>query len=231
MSIHLSIVRHLGCSLLLWSVILWTWMWKYLFEILISILLDIEVKLMVYRWFYFNFWETSILFSTAVMQFCTPTNNTIIPKKSSHCCESSRAHNRFPNQGIQQRAWELPRKLTLKTSGIWLQSFHRTGEIDSWRAQTKPCMQQNPGERKSDPTRDWARLACECPGGSSGGLGLQWPSGDNSPGISPFKEDCHFHHYPYHSWASVQTTGTVHSPTHQNNIELKIYWAWPHPSE
>ena len=28
---------------------------------------------------------------------------TIIPKKFSHCCESSRAHNRFPNQEIWQR--------------------------------------------------------------------------------------------------------------------------------
>ena len=31
--------------------------------------------------------------------------------------------------------------------------FHRTGETDSWRAQTKPCVHQDPGERSSDPTR------------------------------------------------------------------------------
>ena len=36
-------------------------------------------------------------------------------------------------------------------------------EIDSWRTQTKPCVHQDPGERSSDPTRDWPRLACEYP--------------------------------------------------------------------
>ena len=29
-----------------------------------------------------------------------------------------------------------------------------TGETDSWWAQTKPCVHQDPGERSSDPTRD-----------------------------------------------------------------------------
>ena len=36
---------------------------------------------------------------------------------------------------------------------------------------------------------------------------------------------------PYHSLASGQTTGSKQSPTHQQKIGLKIYWAWPHPSE
>ena len=27
-------------------------------------------------------------------------------------------------------------------------------ETDSWRAQTEPCVHQDPGERSSDPTRD-----------------------------------------------------------------------------
>ena len=36
----------------------------------------------------------------------------IIPKKFLHCCESSRAHSRYPNLGIHQRDWEPP--------GIWL---------------------------------------------------------------------------------------------------------------
>ena len=104
-----------------------------------------------------------------------PTNwRTIIPQKFSHCYKSSRTHNGFPNQGIQQRDWEAPRNLTLEASGIWLQNFHRTGV--TWRAQTKPCPQQDPGERSTDPTRDWVRLACECPGVSGGGMGWQWPA-------------------------------------------------------
>ena len=103
-------------------------------------------------------------------------NQIIMPKKFSHCCESSRAHNRFPNLGIQQRDWEPPGNLILKASGLWLQNLHRTRETDSWKAQTKPCVHQDPGERSSDPTREWARLACEYPGDSSGGMGGQWLS-------------------------------------------------------
>ena len=50
------------------------------------------------------------------------------------------------------------------------------GTNKSWRAQTKPCMHQDPGERSSDTTRGWPRLACECPGVSAGGVGWQWPA-------------------------------------------------------
>ena len=46
----------------------------------------------------------------------------------------------------------------------------------TWRAHTKPCAHQDPGERSGDPTRDRARLACEYLGFSSGGMGHQWPA-------------------------------------------------------
>ena len=49
-------------------------------------------------------------------------------------------------------------------------------EIKSWRAQTEPCVHQDPGERSNDPTRDWPRLARECPGVSSGGVGWRGPA-------------------------------------------------------
>ena len=65
---------------------------------------------------------------------------TIIPRKFSHCWESCRTHNRFPNLGIWQRDWEPPGNLTSKASGIWLQNFHRTGETYSGRALTKPSV-------------------------------------------------------------------------------------------
>ena len=55
------------------------------------------------------------------------------------------------------------------------QNLNRTAETDSWRAQTKPCVHQDPGERSSDPTRDSPRLAYECPGVSGEGVGRQWP--------------------------------------------------------
>ena len=53
---------------------------------------------------------------------------------------------------------------------------HRTGETESWRAQTKPCVHQDTGGRSSDPTRDWPRLAHECPGVSGIGMGQWWPA-------------------------------------------------------
>ena len=39
------------------------------------------------------------------------------------------------------------------------------------RAQTKACAHQDPGKKSSVLTRDWARLACECPGVSSRSMG------------------------------------------------------------
>ena len=49
-------------------------------------------------------------------------------------------------------------------------------DTDSWRAQTKSCVYQDPGERSSDPIRDWPRLACERPGVSDRGVGRWCPA-------------------------------------------------------
>ena len=112
------------------------------------------------------------------------------------------------------------------------QSLHRTGETDSWRAQTEPCVHQDPVERSSDPTRDWPRLSHECPGvlgrdvsewGPAAGLGalsvavLEW---------NLLKEATII----FISLASGQITRRGHNPTLQEKIGLKIYWAWPCPS-
>ena len=93
--------------------------------------------------------------------------------------------------------------LTLETSGIWLQNSHRTGEIDFWRAETKPCVPQDPGQRSSDPTRDWARFACEWPRVSGGGEDRQWPAAGSEALITtmqqflPFGGRHHYHHHAY----------------------------------
>ena len=53
---------------------------------------------------------------------------------------------------------------------------------------------QDPGERSSDPTRDWPRLARECPGVSSRGVGRCWPASGlgalsvEMPAWNPLKE-------------------------------------------
>ena len=44
------------------------------------------------------------------------------------------------------------------------------------RTHPERCAHQDPGERSSDPTRDWPRLAHECPEVSSGGMGGWWPA-------------------------------------------------------
>ena len=46
--------------------------------------------------------------------------------------------------------------------------------LHSWRAQTKSCVCQDPGERSSGPTGDWASPTCWCWRVSCGGEGWQW---------------------------------------------------------
>ena len=90
-----------------------------------------------------------------------PTNwRTRIPKKFSHCYKNSRAHNRFPNLGIQQKDWETP-----PPQGNRL-----------FKGTTKPYVHQDPRERSSDSTRDRAKLTLEDLGVSGGGVGQQWPA-------------------------------------------------------
>ena len=73
----------------------------------------------------------------------------LFPSVTEECCEGYRPHS----PGIQQKEMESPGKLTLKAIGIWLQSVHRTGgNRNSWRAQTKLCVHQEPGERTSGAT-------------------------------------------------------------------------------
>ena len=103
---------------------------------------------------------------------------TTIPKRFSHCCESFRSHDRLPNPG------------TDNPLGIWV---WRSGEFD-YRTSTglmkqtlgghthththtkkTPCVHHDAGERSSDPTRNWLRLAHECPGVSSASMGWWWP--------------------------------------------------------
>ena len=99
------------------------------------------------------------------------------------------------------------------------------------KGSNKTCVHQNPGERSSDPTRDWPRFAHECPGVSSGGVGRRWPAAGLGA-LSVAMCACRgLFHYPHRSLASGQTTGREHSPAHQQKIGLNIYWPWPCPSE
>ena len=81
----------------------------------------------------------------------------------------------FPTWGSGKGTKTL-REFDLEASGIWSQDWHRNGETDSMRAQKSSCVHWDPGERSRDPRREWPRLACECPGVTSGGVGWRWPA-------------------------------------------------------
>ena len=66
----------------------------------------------------------------------------------------------FPTWGFSKGTENPPGNFTLKVSGIWLQTSAGLGNRDSWRAQTKPCVHQDPGESSTDPTRDLSQ-ACQ----------------------------------------------------------------------
>ena len=90
--------------------------------------------------------------------------------------------------------------------------------------------------RSSDPTKDWPRLAWECPRVSSGGMGWCWPASvlgalnlavhawDLLKEVAIVFISCTI------VWSQVNNReGT--SSTHQQKIGLKIYWGCPHWSE
>ena len=132
--------------------------------------------------------------------------------------------------------WKPPGNLTLKASGF----DHKisTG-LGSRLLENTDKTLSSLGPRSKDLTRDWARLSCECPGVLGGGVGWQWPatgSGTLNTTILGAVECWHKSfwrrcHCPYQSLALGETTGRECSPTHQQKIGLKIYWAWPCPLE
>ena len=78
-----------------------------------------------------------------------------------------------------------------------------------------------PGSVQESPVEAWV----------GGGLLQGWGTEYSSTCMGPFEGGHHYLHYLHHSLASGQTTGREHSPNHQQKIGLKIYWAWPCPSE
>ena len=50
-------------------------------------------------------------------------------------------------------AWNLLKEVIINPT-VELPELTQDWETDSWRAQEKPCVHQNTGERSSDPTKD-----------------------------------------------------------------------------
>ena len=163
-------------------------------------------------------------------------------KNFLHCCKSSRTHNRFFNLGIWQRDWEPPREFVFEGSGIWLQNFYSTEETDSWRAQTKPyfCFVCGPRAQEKgavtpqETEPDFPVSVQESPAETWLHSGLWWgqehwiqQSWELWLAVIIPEWGHHYHLYLYHILASGQTTGRESSPTNQQRIRLKDYWAWP----
>ena len=71
-----------------------------------------------------------------------------------HCCEHSEPHVRLPSQ---TKGLGIPRESGLEgQQGFDYRSSRGLGNqrLQSWRAQTKLCMHQDPEERSSDPKGD-----------------------------------------------------------------------------
>ena len=160
---------------------------------------------------------------------------TIIPKKFSHCYENSRPHNRLPKGTENLQGTWLGRSadLIIEPPQDW-------GNRDSWRTHTKSCAHQDPGERSCDPTRDWARLACACLGVSGGGMGWQQPvTGSGTLTTTVLGGPACWHKsFFWRRWPLPPPRFGLrpdcrreHSPTHQQKIGLKTYWACPCPPE
>ena len=122
--------------------------------------------------------------------------------------------------------------------GHWelITELPQTGERDFWRAQTKPCAHQNPGERSSVHTRYWVRFACESPGVSSGCMCQRWPaavSGTLTTTVQAkilLKEVAITAIIPTIVWPQAkQQTGSTDMPINRNWI--KDLWACQPPSE
>ena len=122
---------------------------------------------------------------------------------------------RTPREFDFERQWDLNTELP------------QTGKTDFWRAQTKHCAHQDPGQRSSDPIRYWTRLACECSGVSGGGVGQQWPaavSGELNttvPAQVLLKEVTITIITPTVVWLQVKQKGGKHSPPHQQKNWIK----------
>ena len=102
-------------------------------------------------------------------------------------------------------------------------------------------MHQDPGERNSDPAKDWPRLVCECPGVTIRGVDLQWPAAGTGTlsakmhAWDHLKEVAIIFITSTIVWSQVKQQGgntaqpinrkldyrfTEHGPTHQNKIQF-----------
>ena len=92
--------------------------------------------------------------------------------------------------------------------------LYRTGETDSWRAQTKPCVHQDPEERKMTPQDTEPCLPKSVQESLveawvGGSLMQSWGNECSNVCMGPFLGDRHYLHYLHHSFSSVPSLSHV----------------------
>ena len=83
-------------------------------------------------------------------------------------------HSVEPSLGDSTKGLWIPRESGLEgLQGIITGLPEDWGKqrLQSWKAQTKFCLQQDPEERRSDPTGDWTKTTGYCGKASWGGMG------------------------------------------------------------
>ena len=146
---------------------------------------------------------------------------------------------RLPHLGIHQRGWEPPRNLTLKDKKVWLQNFHRTGEIrNSWMAQNLVCTStEGKGAvipQETEPDLPWvfdgllwrhgSAVTCHGDRGTSSCSSGRHVLAEvllevTIPTIEPVDSRTRLPQ-------AKKVAGREHSPTYQQTVGVKIYWAW-----
>ena len=114
-----------------------------------------------------------------------------------------------PNPRAKEKLWQDGRRSAVMFKSNLILSG------DAWKAQTKPCVHQDPGKgvvtTPTPPTRDCLRHACSCLRVSFRGIEQHWPAsgtgdlaaavlGGSVCGINPCRGDCHEPHYKATGW-------------------------------
>ena len=122
--------------------------------------------------------------------------------------------------------------------GQWdlIQNLHRTGKIDFWRAQKKPCAHQDPGERSSDPQKTdpdclWVSRSLQQRCGSGVACCRVGDTKCSSVCMDPFAGGRHYIHYLHDSLVSGLMSnnreGTQPHPSTENWTKYLLSMALP----
>ena len=145
-------------------------------------------------------WRRSPLALPGSCRVGDPQTRGQLYQRSSHTVVKVLGPQQISQLGDPAKELRTPREFDFEGQWDLITELPRNwGNRDSWRTQTKPCEHQDLGERSSDTTREWARLACECPGVSSGGIGSSQGNWIQQP-WEPLHSGSHFspfegHHY------------------------------------